>query len=182
MPRASGDTRSIAEPIRTSSRRPRRGRAELFNSCSMYRSARAVLSAIFRNMVTSAKPNLTNVLSFAKFAERDSPGVVAFCLGGPGKLELRKFLLRKGSEQEPNDPVELKENGSRRLTAMKVCGKRLNNDFNGAPPFYRPFVAPLPRSPPPLDPILPSCLAVFPRPTNLVGCKLISRISYATVH
>lgn len=40
--------------------------------------------------------------------------------GRPGKARIKKVSLRKESEREPNDLVELKENGSRRLPATKV--------------------------------------------------------------
>jgi len=99
----------------------------------------------FPNVVTLAKPNLTNVLS--RRTSRRSSEVVAFCRGGPRKLELRKF------------PWERKASGSRMISwnlkkmvvddsQRRKSGKRLNNDFNGAavlPPLLgHPSAAPFP--------------------------------------
>ncbi|TGZ36192.1 hypothetical protein DBV15_07260 [Temnothorax longispinosus] len=87
----------------------------------------------------------------------------------PRKARIKKVSPRKESEREPNDLVELKENGSRRLPQRRKSGKRLNNDFNGAavlpPLFGHPSALSLALP----DLILSSCLAVFPRSRNLVG-------------
>lgn len=123
-----------------------------------------------------SKPNPTNVLP-GRTLRRDTPGSLHFRSGRPGKARIKKVSLRKESRTISRNLKKMVVDDSRR----RKSGERLNNDFNGAtvlPPLFgrRPPRIPL------LDLILSSCLAVFPRPRNLVGCKLISPISYATVH
>lgn len=116
--------------------------------------------------------------------ERRSSGVVAFYRGGPGKLELRKFFRERKASGSRTISWNLKKmvvDDCRR----RKSGKRLNNDFNGAavlPPLFSLSQPPLRLT---LHFLILSCLpasSLFPRPRNLVGCKLISPISYATVH
>lgn len=71
---------------------------------------------------------------------------------GPGKLRIKKVSLRKESEREPNDLVELKENGSRRLPVVgDESPGRGSITISTVPPVLpsphgRPVAHPLPRT------------------------------------
>lgn len=120
-------------------------------------------------------------MSYSGELRERSSRVVAFCRGGPGKLELRKFFRERKASGSRTISWNLKKmvvDDSRR----RKSGKRLNNDFNGTVVLPPLFSRPLRLA---LHFLILSCLSaspLFPRHRNLVGCKLISPISYATVH